>query len=390
MNGLPESSLLLHSMGQCLLVSGLGIASVGIGYAAAAGVVGRYRSRLHSGAEGPPGIAASAVPTDLVEVWCRAAGVAVVALAVAAGAPWVHAFVDDLVGRWDGPGDARPWHYGLLVLLAWIGFLPFSLFVWRLPRWTVGRSRLLPARRPAHAILRPLGGPNGRPTAGRLVGNPPYSDPVRRSCRRYASAVALGASVPIDDLEAAVNRWPPVEVLVLIPAAVALFLATTVSAWIVVGFIAIVAAWGWVVYTTAYRAAVAAPGTALADYLMLSQWAARTGGNDAGRLAETRLDRNPATLQDHEQLVGVLARATRIGPVPWSPHSVDASQVDVSTRLWTTDRRGQEREITVGFHLRRHQGSDWRITRITLDDFDGGSTAARAPWFAVASPWMPR
>lgn len=389
MDGVLDPSLLLTSLGGCLLISAGGIASVGIAYAAVSLSAGRFLRRFGSPTEARHNwLSPPTGEAYLTEAWCRAAALAVAAVGVAIAAPWVHEFVDAFVRRWDAAGDGQgSWQYGLLALTVWIGLLPFALFIWMLPERAPRRFRPSTSERSHRTIP---AGSGARQPDDSLDERRPHTEPIRRACRRFASHVALCAPTAAGDGHRASLWRPPIEVALLAPAATALLLMATVNRWAVVAYIGAFAGWFIGVYLVTYGAVVSAPGVVVADYLLLARFVADRRVESAEPLAEAWLDPNPATLQDHEQLVAALRSAARIGPIPWSPQVVGASSVELTALLPTMDRAGRQDELAIAFQLRRQRGRAWRITRVALDDPGGRLTATREPHFALASVWVPR
>jgi hypothetical protein len=335
-------------------------------------------------------LAAIEQPFFVSEAWRRATALAVTGLGLIAGAPWIHEFVDDLAARWDrSNANLQPWHYGLLGLVVWLGLLPLALFIWSLPSRGAGERSFSITGGRASAGNRSFGGPARGLDLVNLVEDRPYSEPVRRACHLHACGVALCAPERTTDRHGGRWRRPPLEVILLLPAVFALLLIATVNFWIVLVMAAAILVWCAATYSVSYRSALAAPGSVIADYLLLTGRSADRGTSHSSRLAQEWLELNPAILQDHEQLAATLSGAVRVGAVPWSPVAVSASNVELTTRLWVTDHRGRDREIVIAFHLRRRQATGWRIARIAMEAPNAGVLAPGGTHFPLASVWRP-
>lgn len=386
MNAMPSGSLLAETLGRGLLISAAGIVAVGAAHLAIGAVAFRLRRQSSPLAPGRQRLLTTAGPLLLGRARQRAAAVLVVAIGLAIAAPWAHAFVDDIVSPWDSArGGAQPWRSLLLALVIWVGLLPLALFIWSLPWLRFGDVARAGAIRLA--------------VAGRTVESMepdqyderrPHSEPVRRACREAAESAALWGSALDAEPDDPPGRRPSFGVVLLLPAAIALILAATSSVWLVVAGIAAAGAWAAAVYAGAYRAAVDAPGSAVADYLLLARCAAGRRDQRANRLAESCLDANPGIIQDHETLLGEFANAVKVSATPWSPDPASGANVDLVTRLWTTDRAGRSEELRVIFHLRWGKDAGWRIARLTLEDPTGRRSPANAHRFASAAAWQAR
>jgi hypothetical protein len=213
---------------------------------------------------------------------------------------------------------------------------------------------------------------------------------VRRACREAAESAALRVPALDAQPDDPRDRRPSFGAFLLLPAAIALILAATSSVWLAVACVAAAGAWAAAVYAGAYRSAVDAPGSAVADYLLLARCAAGRRDQRANRLAESCLDANPGIIQDHEALLGELANAVKVSATPWTPDPASAADVELVARLWTTDRAGRSEELRLIFQLRWRKDAGWRIARLTLEDPTGRRAPSNTLRFTAAAAWQAR
>jgi hypothetical protein len=342
--------------------------------------------RRSSTSAGRQRLLATAGPLLLGRARQRAAAVLVVAIGLAITAPWVHGFVDAAVNPWGSArGGAEPWRSILLALVVWVGLLPLALFIWSLPWLRLGDVARAGAVRLASAA-RSVGAMEPNEYDERR----PHSEPVRRACREAAESAALRVPALDAQPDDPRDRRPSFGAFLLLPAAIALILAATSSVWLVVACVAAAGAWAAAVYAGAYRSAVDAPGSAVADYLLLARCAAGRRDQRANRLAESCLDANPGIIQDHEALLGELANAVKVSATPWTPDPASAADVELVARLWTTDRAGRSEELRLIFQLRWRKDAGWRIARLTLEDPTGRRAPSNTLRFTAAAAWQAR
>lgn len=379
MNELPSASLLAQMLGRGLLVSAGGIVAVGFAYLALWLIASRLRPE--SGAR--QRLLAPAAPLLLGRARRRAGALLMTAIGVAVAAPWIHDVIERIVKPWEAANVGEPWRVILPLLLGWVALLPLALFIWSLPWLRLGDVARAGSVRLAAAAGRSVGSMEPDQFDERR----PHAEPVRRACREVAECAALG--VPALDAEPSAprGRRPSFGAFLLLPAAIALFLAATVNVWLALACLAATVAWVAAVYAGAYRSAIDAPGSAVADYLLLARCAAGRRDPRAAKLAEGCLDPNPGIMQDHETLLAELANAARVSATPWSPDPASAADVELVTRLWTTDVSGRSEELRLIFQLRWGEDNGWRIARLTLEDPTGRRALANGVRFASAAVW---
>lgn len=298
----------------------------------------------------------------------RAIAVGVALLGLVIASPWLSGPIQRYADRWrDAASDDRQWRFLVLATVLWLGFLPLSLFLSALPRraWS---QRTLRSR--GWATRLGTSTSPGLPSAvapGDLDDTAPYYVPLKRACRLSGTNSTLGA-----DGTRANHHVSPLTTVV-VPLVVGLLLAGFVEIWVALVAAAIVGLGLLVVGIDSRRRALDAPGTAVLDYLILVA-ASRDGRRgDARTRAEAYLVPNPATLQDHANLMAAIAGARWIDEPHWDTVPAAQTEVVIPATVDLIDRHGQT--VLMHLALRLVRGSDrgWQIVRIWTEQ-----TAANA------------
>lgn len=315
----------------------------------------------------------------------RALGILAALIAFGIAAPWLQEPIKQLAERWQTAArQTGPEAYGLLAAIAWLSLAPFVIFLWALPSLSLKQRSL---RAPDWATRLGTSVTPGLPATiepGELSERHPYHETLRRACRAYGWNHALWAAAWRDPGDTGARKSALAIALIIVPAIVMLALAGLVNVWIGVATLSGVAMVSALTGILAKRAAMSAPGTAALDYMLLVA-ASRDGrARDIHALAESYLEPNAATQQDHKTLVSTLATVRWIGEPAWNPVPPSVPEVVIPASIAVMDHNDHPGELHVAFRLRYDRDRRWRITRIWTER--AAADAAHAALFRTPLP----
>jgi hypothetical protein len=295
----------------------------------------------------------------------RALGILAAVVAFIIAAPWLQEPITDLYDRWQvAARQTGLGAYGVLAAVTWLGLAPLAVFLWALPSQSLKRRSL---RAPDWATRLGTSVTPGLPQTiepGELNQRYPHHETLRRACRAYGWNHALWAAAwrhPDDRKSRGVAL---ATALLIVPGSVVLVAAGLMNFWIGAGTVAVVVAASALAGVLATRAAMSAPGTAALDYMLLAA-ACRDGrSRDVQALAETYLEQNAATQQDHKALITAMAAARWIGEPAWNPVPPTVPEVVIPASLSVIDHNDHAGELHVALRLRYDRDRRWRIARI--------------------------
>ncbi len=362
-----DPNLVLDSFVWSLGISFAAIVIVSAGFLVTKRIVaGQTSSPRHATRPRPRKLLLEANERSLTMVASRRAlGILAALIAFGIAAPWLQEPIQQLADRWHTAArQTGPEAYGLLAAIAWLSLAPLAIVLWALPSVSLKQRSL---RASDWATRLGTSVTPGLPTTiepEELNERYPHHEALRRACRAYGWNHALWAASWRHPDDTGARKSTLAIALLVVPAMVMLALAGLVNIWIGIAALVIVVIVSALTGILEKRAALSAPGTAALDYMLLVA-ASRDGrARDIHALAESYLEPNAATQQDHKTFISTLATVRWIGEPAWNPVPPSVPEVVIPASLAVTDHNDHPGELHVAFRLRYDRDRRWRITRI--------------------------
>jgi hypothetical protein len=157
----------------------------------------------------------------------------------------------------------------------------------------------------------------------------------------------------------------------LVPVVAGVLLAASFGVWYSVVAIGVCILGMVAIGLTALRDAREAAGTAALDYLLLLA-GSRDGPGTARTRAERYLTASPATRQDHDNLLALIAGAHWLDEPRWDIGWSQQREELVPAVVDMTDRRGNLARLNVAIRLTRDGDRRWRVSRIWTEQTTSG------------------